>query len=554
MASVFDLESGLSIEGFDKKPSPHTYTLIHRGSTSSSEWLAVSEDHVNWSMFVEMLVLHLFLPLSTIPYVFVRGLQSARNLNLFSSDCQLNLVTVSFAPLTIMANLALYFSFRPAFERCGVDIMEVFFVPVALTVMHRAMIALKYAFMTDEDRQCIFSVDTLTALAINRKVQLLTGWAPLSDEVMCEELHIASVIAGVDLFQGSFSHEVREGDSSEASRSWRSLLRLKEEERDEEGQDFEMFSIPPDAMLRYLMRMAVNVDVSSQPKSLVQGFVIVVAFLPLLIRAWDACYVSGATAQSVLITAFGASSPVVLFSIVSSVLTTYILLNLACRFMLVGVSHYRRMYLVLHWLTVMIRPVFSSHSSLPQLQLDDVCTEGNVMALVRCVSVVTVFGGRFQKRVEAYVAAILGVSLVGLAHFVLRVVFSGPGQSPRLTAFVAQVLLFIFVNSLLIFHVIILAASANDTVALMSARLVDARWRACTIANGPKVEKDVLRRREDVINAAVARLDRSPQTHPVTIAGMTAREGIGYGFLAIVSTTVASVVVAMSHLALPGFV
>ena len=100
------------------------------------------------------------------------------------------------------------------------------------------------------------------------------------------------------------------------------------------------------------------------------------------------------------------------------------------------------------------------------------------MSLVNCISIVTVLGGSFQKRIEAYALSLLGASLLGLGIILSRVLLSGDDESPQhptphFTAFVCQVLFCIVVTCTLVFKMVRSGAMANDSIALMAARLVD---------------------------------------------------------------------------------
>merc|ERR1712136_3639 len=409
------------------------------------------------------------------------------------------------------------------------------------------MVALKYALLPDEEREYIFMAEYSIAEAMNEKNQLLSGWMPLLDEVLDEEVHIASLVTGVDLCEGSFSHEVRMGDPLEAAQRWQNLLLLEDN-----VQELETLSVSNETMLKRLLRKSVSTDTASHRSRMVLtvGIAMVVAIIPCVFRAAKAYSVTGSTAFSVIVAAFGASSWMVCSVTVISMLVVFMTCFVALLFLIAGVVHYRRKHLALHWFALMIRPLLHAHSWLPKLQLEGTFTECNVVGLVHCVSVISVLGGKYQKRLEAYALAILGVSLVGLGHIFLRVALSGDTSSTeddtvQMSAFDCQVLFCIVVNCTLIFYMISYGAKANDSIAHISARLVDAQWRLQLTCHG---DRKASTQCQEMIAAAVERLDRHPQTFPVTIGGTMATVEKGYSLISTVSTVAIFVVAKMLHL------
>ena len=441
------------------RDSVKVHGLIERSDTSSVGWAAMLDEHVHKGVFIELLLLHMFAPVTALLYIPLRGWRPTRNMNILRVDVRFLFLQ---SQAIVWCNLIVYLLFQPQFESRDVDIKEVFFVPMALILVHRCMVALKYAILPDEEREYMFMAEYSIAEAMNEKIQLLSGWMPLLDEVLDEEVHIASLVTGVDLCKGSFSHEVRMGDPFEAAVRWQNLLFLEDN-----VQELETLSVSFDTMLKGLLRKSVSTDASYRSRMvLTVSIAMVVAIIPCVFRAAKAYSVTGSTAFSVFVAAFGASSWMVCSVTVISMLVVFMTCFVALMFFIGGILHYRHKHLALHWLALMIRPLLHAHSWLPKLQLEGTSTECNTVGLVHCVNVISVLGGKYQKRLEAYALAILGVSLVGLGHIFLRIVLSGDTSSTeddtvQMSAFDCQVLFCIVVNCTLFFYMISYGAQAE---------------------------------------------------------------------------------------------
>ena len=275
-----------------KRDSAHRMRrLLDDTDTSSAGWAATFAEHVDWWTFFEILLLHLFAPFSALPYVCLRGWSAVRNMNLlYFSFSSLPSTLFLQGTLLVWGNLLVYLLFQPVFESCDVDIKEVFFVPMALIMVHRSLVALKYAFMPSEDRQLLLTGEFSLAQDLNHKTQLLSAWVPLLEDVLDKELSTASTVTGVDIFQGSFSHDVRAEDSARAAQTWQNLLF-----QEDKPHELETFSVSPDFMLRCLWREAVNVDESQRSPGLRISLAMVVAFIPCLFRGAQAYFVTGSS-------------------------------------------------------------------------------------------------------------------------------------------------------------------------------------------------------------------------------------------------------------------
>ena len=278
------------------------------------------------------------------------------------------------------------------------------------------------------------------------------------------------------------------------------------------------------------------------------GIAMVVAIIPCVFRAAKAYSVTGSTAFSVFVAAFGASSRMVCSVTLISMLVVFMTCFVALMFFIGGVLHYRHKHLALHWFALMIRPLLHAHSCLPKLQLEGTSTECNTVGLVHCVNVISVLEVPKKGR-EAHALAILGVSLVGLGHIFSRVVLSGDTSATeddtvQMSAFDCQVLFCIVVNCTLFFYMINYGTQANDSID-MPARLVDAQWRLQSMCHS---DRKASKQCQEIIAAAVVRLDRHPQTFPVTIGGTMATTEKGYSLIFTVSTVAIFVVAKMLHM------
>lgn len=86
----------------------------------------------------------------------------------------------------------------------------------ALTFVHEFMVDLGYAFMSGEINLFLLTADVSLAQELHREMQLLSGLAPLLENVLDEELCVASTVTVFDIFQPSFSHNLRVQDSCRA--------------------------------------------------------------------------------------------------------------------------------------------------------------------------------------------------------------------------------------------------------------------------------------------------------------------------------------------------
>ena len=90
-----------------------------------------------------------------------------------------------------------------------------------------------------------------------------------------------------------------------------------------------------------------------------------------------------------------------------------------------------------------------------------------------------------------------------------------------------------------------MARRPNDSIAHISARLVDAQWRLQLKCHS---DRKASKQCQEIIAATVERLDRHPQTFPVTIGGTMATAEKGYSLISTVSTVAIFVVAKMLHM------
>ena len=121
------------------------------------------------------------------------------------------------------------------FTRHGVRPVEVWVFPLINFSAQKALVALKYAMLTDSEYERFMTAPAHVAHRWNLGIQLITGWLGPSDELISTELNLASRLTGVDV-DASFEHVVSDSDSASLD-GWAIWKRLLNDPDDDEGED-----------------------------------------------------------------------------------------------------------------------------------------------------------------------------------------------------------------------------------------------------------------------------------------------------------------------------
>ena len=118
---------------------------------------------------------------------------------------------------------------------------------------------------------------------------------------------------------------------------------------------------------------------------------------------------------------------IVLGCIVVSFAVTMMVAMVYLIFLSVNVCHYFRMYMVHRWLALLIRASFESHPKFPQIQLCGASRFGghNVLAWLKCRSIMCFFGKRYENRLDAYMLMVSFLAVVAVVVPFLRLLQAG---------------------------------------------------------------------------------------------------------------------------------
>ncbi|KAJ1633954.1 hypothetical protein T492DRAFT_865928, partial [Pavlovales sp. CCMP2436] len=172
--------------------SASLFSLLGTGDVDVALESAV-DLRIRWGVLVEFFLLQLLAPLS-VPYVWARfGWQAVLNMRLFAQpSCSAGpLAWLSFLPYTMSWALAsvsfvLYLVCRPELEQQGFSFAELL-VALSMLTVHRIMVGVKYATMTEGELALFLRAPTERAIAYLSTIELLSGvWDPQRDTVFRE--------------------------------------------------------------------------------------------------------------------------------------------------------------------------------------------------------------------------------------------------------------------------------------------------------------------------------------------------------------------------------
>ncbi|CAK9004033.1 unnamed protein product [Durusdinium trenchii] len=224
-------------------------------------------------------------------------------------------------------------------------------------------------------------------------------------------------------------------------------------------------------------------------------------------------------------------SKVVIYAVVTSALICYMHVFLAGLFAVMGIVHYKRMMMVLQSICRLTRPLFCVFPNLPQAQLSGRVGVENMRAVLACFEVTLRLGGRYQNRVEAYIATLASAATLGMSFIVVGVVI---GVHNQMNSFTVVILSLNLGVTAIMFQMIWYGSKANENFGLLANNICRARWRNSV----QKEDEDC----EQVMSLAMERLAILCETEPVNIAGTVPTCDLGYSLLSVAGTIVAFVI------------
>jgi len=442
-------------------------------------------------------------------------------------------------PLVCYANIVLFVLYRDRFVEDGVSAVEVIYLPLGAMLVHRAMIALKYSALSYVEYQRWANAPVPLAKKWSKQIQLLSSWLPLPDQVLEMEIEKSCRIQGADLHSLYFQHEVKDAESWKVWSIWKQMGNCSREDLNgeipcekhahliEESGPIQrgVYKISALKMLLILWRIAIDHVVEFNRVQLVGYWALLPAAVPAIWRAvacGDECM---SHPHRTLQAAFGSSTPVV-YCVVTSGFLCYLHILLSGLFAVMGIVHYKRMHLVLESICRLTRPLFCMWPNLPQAQLSGTVGLENIRAVLACFEVSLRLGGRYQTRVESYVATLALAAAVGMGFVLVGVVV---GVHNQMNSFTVVVLSLVSGFTILMFRVISFGAKANDNFALLQNNICRARWRN---AAGGEADEAC----EQVMSLAMERLSILASTEPVNIAGTVPTFDLSYSLLSVVGT------------------
>ncbi|CAK9104268.1 DNA polymerase eta (Radiation-sensitive protein 30) (AtRAD30) (Y-family DNA polymerase H) (AtPOLH) [Durusdinium trenchii] len=221
----------------------------------------------------------------------------------------------------------------------------------------------------------------------------------------------------------------------------------------------------------------------------------------------------------------------VIYAVVTSALICYMHVFLAGLFAVMGIVHYKRMMMVLQSICRLTRPLFCVFPNLPQAQLSGRVGVENMRAVLACFEVTLRLGGRYQNRVEAYIATLASAATLGMSFIVVGVVI---GVHNQMNSFTVVILSLNLGVTAIMFQMIWYGSKANENFGLLANNICRARWRNSV----QKEDEDC----EQVMSLAMERLAILCETEPVNIAGTVPTCDLGYSLLSVAGTIVAFVI------------
>lgn len=515
----------------------------------------------NSRVWAHQFFLHVFEPLAT-PFVIMHlGWDRAQSQELIP---QLNLLCkrglfltlLNFYPLMWLLNCVLYYCFSDRFDELNIGTSEVLGVPLCCLLAHKAMIALKYAMLTPSEYDRFIDAEPAQSRVWNWQLQLLSGWQPLPDDVLDNELTIASSRAGVNIDLAAFKHSSFDNDSHGQALVWDGLLNtqkvwrtrsLAEETYGARSKPVASYhdvstTMPVRKVLAKFFRFSVSeaILVPSPLDFIIPGLVVSLPAVVRLISKWQ----DGAPALEILQAPVGASDSIVCYCMVTSLWFTTFFFRVTFLLLSSGNAHYYRTFLIRSWLTRLCRPVAHAYPNFPFLQIVprpgvpvDVCSD-NVKALVTCLDIISRFGTRYAQRLEAYVSTAVLITVVGLGSVVVNVSIMNDISWEDKVLYVGTLSTVSLIFTMC-YLMCIAGAEANNQMELLVARLADARYQVFSFKYDRTEQTDAaFEAYAELLEFAIDKISALSVSEPVVFFGRNATAERGYTMISIVATVV----------------
>ncbi|CAJ1416500.1 unnamed protein product, partial [Effrenium voratum] len=508
----------------------------------------ISQERFNFPVFWEQLVLHLSVPLSIPAYCAAGEFKLLQNTLLWPWRKPSELF-FSCIPLICYVNMALFVTFRDRFAEDGINGAEIVMIPTMAMMVHRAMIALKYSALSHTEYQRWRNAPAKIAHTWGLQIQLLTTWLPLPDDVLLTEIDKACQLQGVDLRSIYFEQEVQGTACLQRWQVWEQMqephctadelhsglacekLQTAVMEAANEKVEKGVKRVSAHRILHVLWRQAIdNVMVFRK-----FSFVGLLAAIPTLLPGiWRVCtsYSAGERGWDLFHAAVGNSAPV-MYCVVSSALLCLIHCILAGAFAAIGPIHYQRQQIVIDSVRLLTRQTACLYPNLPQVQLCGATACANVRAVLACFEVVLCMGGRYQIRVESYIATLAGSAFIGMSVVLVSVIV---GVHTEMNPFTVTTLFFSVFVTVMVFEMIYFGSKANENFGKLGTNICRARWQ-----NVAEKAED-LEEAEQVMSLAMEKIAILAETEPVTLAGTVLTCDLGYSVVSVVSTLILFVV------------
>lgn len=505
-----------------------------------------TQDCFSKEVFHQMFWLHMTCPLGILFYLAAGQGKLLASTSIWPPHNTMDVFWI-MVPLLVYVNIALFVIYKEQFVADNISATEIIFLPLVALIIHRSMIALKYSGLSHVEYQRWRNAPVRKAKQWGRQIQLLSTWLPLPDQVLLMEIQKACRMQGADLHSLFFHHEVKCETSWRIWNVWREIRHVSREDLNGEIPfpphtcdleasgpiEYGVYTISTVQMLHMLWRIAIDHVVEFNRVQLVGFWAMLPALVPAIWRA-VACAASKGHAVQILKAALGSTSPVI-FCVVTSGFLCYIHILLAGLFAVMAIVHYKRMHLVLESICRLTRPLFCMWPNLPQAQLNGAVGLENMRAVLGCFEVSLRLGGRYQARVEAYVATLALGASIGMGFVLVGVVV---GVHNQMNSFTVVVLSLVSGFTVIMFRVIYFGSKANENFPQLSNNICRARWRNASAKSGGAADEEC----EQAMSLAMERLSILAATEPVNIAGTIPTLDLGYSMVSVVGTLMLFVV------------
>ncbi|CAK8998461.1 unnamed protein product [Durusdinium trenchii] len=494
-----------------------------------------SQDCFDKEVFRDQLLLHLTSPFC-IPFLLAAGKSTLlANTSLWPWE-NLSDFTWSVVPAFWYVNLLLFVLYNQDFAEANIYGSEIVFLPLGAILVHRSMIALKYSGLSQVEYQRWRMAPPSLAHRWSKQIQLLSSWLPLPDNVLEMEVQKACRIQGANLLELRFQHDVRCVNSLRAWKVWQQMSECSTEQlhgelpcqhgaMEDQRVTQGVQELSATEVLLTLWRMAIDHVVRFNRVRLVGFWALLPSCVPMIWRAVASSAEDTSRPDLILQAAFGRSPPVI-YAVVTSALICYMHVFLAGLFAVMGIVHYKRMMMVLQSICRLTRPLFCVFPNLPQAQLSGRVGVENMRAVLACFEVTLRLGGRYQNRVEAYIATLASAATLGMSFIVVGVVI---GVHNQMNSFTVVILSLNLGVTAIMFQMIWYGSKANENFGLLANNICRARWRNSV----QKEDEDC----EQVMSLAMERLAILCETEPVNIAGTVPTCDLGYSLLSVDACT-----------------